>query len=230
MLAGVAGRDMIAMILAAGRGERLRPLTDNVPKALVEVRGQSLIERHLATIRHAGIDTVVINLGWHGEKIIERIGSGSKYGVNVIYSPEGNDVLETGGGIYRALPMLGDEPFVVVNADVFTDMPIPSSKLGDDDVGQLVLVPRPPNKQKGDFDLVDTRVRNREYPQLTFSGVAIYRREIFVDCIAGRFPLAPVLRMAADAGILCGEFYGGVWQDVGTPERLAALNLQESNG
>lgn len=212
------------MILAAGRGERLRPMTDHMPKALVEVRGESLIERHLATIRKAGIDTVVINLGWLGEKIVERIGSGSKYGVNVIYSPEGSDVLETGGGIHRALPMLGNEPFVVVNADVYTDMPIPSNTLDDDDVAQIILVTRPPQKQKGDFDLVDTRVRNRERPQLTFSGVAIYRRDFFADCSPGRFPLAPLLRAAADSGILRGEFYDGIWEDVGTPERLAALN------
>ena len=110
--------------LAAGRGERLRPLTDNLPKALVEVQGESLLERHLGAIKAAGIDSVVINLGWHGEQIVERIGSGSKFGLDVVYSPEGDNILETGGGIHRALPMLGDAPFLVVNADIYTDMPL----------------------------------------------------------------------------------------------------------
>ena len=224
MLTCNAGRDMIAMILAAGRGERLRPITDNVPKALVEVDGESLIERHLGNFKSAGVDTVVINLGWLGEKIVERIGSGSNYGISVVYSPEGSDVLETGGGIHRALPMLGNEPFLVINTDVFTDMPMPVSTLGEDDIGQLVLVPRPAHKQRGDFNLVDTQVRNGIDPQLTFSGVAIYRPELFADCSPGRFSVVPMLRAAADAGTLCGDVYNGVWEDVGTAERLAALN------
>jgi MurNAc alpha-1-phosphate uridylyltransferase len=215
---------MIAMILAAGRGERLRPITDNVPKALVEVRGVSLLERHLASVKAAGVDTVVINLGWLGDKIVERVGSGSNYGLNVVYSPEGDNVLETGGGIHRALPMLGTQPFLVINADIFTDMPVPAKLPGGDNMGHLVLVPRPPHTSKGDFDLIDTRIRNSADPQLTFSGVAIYRPEFFASCSPGRFSLAPMLRSAADAGSLSGEIYGGVWEDVGTPERLATLN------
>ncbi len=215
---------MIAMILAAGRGERLRPITEHLPKALVEVRGRSLLERHLDRLAGAGVETVVINLGWHGKQIAERIGSGSDFGVNVIYSPEGDDILETGGGILRALPMLGTEPFIVVNADVFTDMPVPGIDLASDIVGHLVLVPRPAHKSQGDFDLVDGLVRNADAPTLTFSGVAIYRPEFFADCEDGRFPLAPMLRAAADAGRLGGSLYEGMWEDVGTPERLAALN------
>ena len=117
------------MVLAAGRGERLRPLTDTTPKSLIEVGGQSLLERHLEHIKAAGIDTVVINLGWLGERIAERVGSGHAYDLNVIYSPEGDNILETGGGIHRALPLLGNEPFLVVNADVFTDMPLPPAEL-----------------------------------------------------------------------------------------------------
>ena len=215
---------MIAMVLAAGRGERLRPLTDNIPKALVEVRAKSLLERHLVAIKSAGIDTVVINLGWHGEQIIERIGSGSAFGLDVVYSPEGDNILETGGGIHRALPMLGDAPFLVVNADIYTDMPLHGIDLDAHAAGHLVLVPTPEDKPSGDFELVDGRVRNGESPDLTFSGVAVYRPEFFTDCEAGRFSVVPMLRRAADAGQLCGSLYAGLWRDVGTPARLRELN------
>ncbi len=215
---------MIAMLLAAGRGERLRPLTDDIPKALVEVHGESLLERHLRAVKAGGVDTVVINLGWHGEQIVARVGSGRDFGLNVIYSPEGDKILETGGGIHRALPMLGSEPFLVVNADVYTDMPVPDVALGESDLGHLVLVPRPPEKAGGDFDLIDGRVRNGSRPQYTFSGVAVYRPEFFEDCEPGRFPLAPMLRAAADLGKLSGDLYAGLWRDVGTPERLRELN------
>lgn len=214
---------MIAMILAAGRGERLRPITDTTPKALVEVRGQYLLERHLDAVKAAGVDTVVINLGWLGEQIADRVGSGASYGLAVVYSPEGDDVLETGGGIHRALPMLGDEAFLVVNADVYTDMPLPTV-LDDDAAGHLVLVPKPAHKVHGDFDLIDGRVTNSETSSLTFSGVALYRPEFFVDCKPGRFPLAPMLRHAADALTLSGSVYEGMWEDVGTVERLEELN------
>lgn len=215
---------MIAMILAAGRGERLRPLTENTPKALVEVQGRSLLERHLDRLAAAGIETVVINLGWLGDRIAERVGSGDEYGLNVIYSPEGDDILETGGGINRALPLLGPDPFLVVNADIYTDMPLPPSGLAGADMGHLVLVPRPAHKERGDFDLRDGRVCESDDAASTFSGVAVYRPEFFAGCKAGRFPLAPMLRAAARAGRLAGSLYEGLWEDVGTPERLAELN------
>jgi MurNAc alpha-1-phosphate uridylyltransferase len=212
------------MILAAGRGERLRPLTETTPKALVEVHGRSLLERHLDSLRAAGIETVVINLGWLGERIAERIGSGHDYGLNIVYSQEGDNILETGGGIHRALPILGREPFLVVNADIFTDMPLPPASLAEQDPGHLVLVPRPGHKAQGDFDLREGRVCESERAAYTFSGVAIYRPEFFADCQPGRFPLAPMLREAARAGRLAGSLYEGLWEDVGTPERLAELN------
>jgi MurNAc alpha-1-phosphate uridylyltransferase len=215
---------VIAMILAAGRGERLRPITETIPKALVEVRGRSLIERHLDHLLAAGIETVVINLGWHGQQIADRIGSGRDYGLNVIYSPEGDDILETGGGIHRALPLLGRDPFLVVNADVYTDMPLPPAELAGNDLGHLVLVQRPAHKAHGDFDLRDGRVCDSECAAHTFSGVAVYRPEFFADCQPGRFPLAPMLRAAARAGRMAGSLYQGLWEDVGTPERLAELN------
>jgi MurNAc alpha-1-phosphate uridylyltransferase len=211
------------MILAAGRGERLRPLTDHIPKSLVEVRGQSLLERHLDNIRNAGIEDVVINLGWLGAQIIKRIGTGAAYGLNVAYSDEGEDILETGGGIHNALSLLGDEPFLVVNADIFTDMPVPDVTLSKDDMGHLVMVRSPDYRDGGDFDLDNERIRNGASQSLTFSGVAVYRPEFFDGCEAGRFSIVPMLREAADAGLLQGSLYEGLWADVGTPERLEAL-------
>jgi len=215
---------MIAMILAAGRGERLRPLTNDTPKALVEVRGRSLLERHLDRLAGAGIKTVVINLGWLGDRIFERVGSGDEYGLDVIYSPEGDNILETGGGIHRALPLLGQDPFLVVNADIYTDMPLPPAGLADADACHLVLVPKPAHKQHGDFDLSNGRVCEGENPAYTFSGVANYRPAFFAGCEPGRFPLAPMLKAAARAGRVAGSLYEGLWEDVGTPERLADLN------
>jgi N-acetyl-alpha-D-muramate 1-phosphate uridylyltransferase len=215
---------MIAMVLAAGRGERLRPITDSLPKALVEVRGESLLQRHLVALQAAGVHTVVINLGWLGEKIVEQVGSGARSGLSVIYSPEGDNVLETGGGIFRALPMLGVDPFLVVNADIFTDMPFVVPALADDDLAHLVLVPTPPEKESGDFGLSGDRICNSDNADFTFSGVAAYRPEFFADCSSGRFSVVPLLRAAADAGRLCGSVYNGFWRDVGTPERLGELN------
>lgn len=213
---------MRAMILAAGRGERLRPITDDIPKPLVEVRGQTLLERHLAHVRDAGITQVVINLGWLGHKIQKRIGTGDKLGLEVTYSDETGRVLETGGGIHKALPLLGTEPFLVINADVYTDMPVPDVSLADDHLGHLVLVPTPDYRRRGDFDLADGLVRNGDQ-RYTFSGIAIYRPEFFAACEPGRFSIAPMLRAAADDGRLSGSVYAGEWADIGSPERLAAL-------
>lgn len=217
---------MKAMILAAGRGERLRPITDEVPKPLVEVRGQTLLERHLEHVQNAGITDVVINIDWLGHKIVECVGAGERYGLNVTYSDETGNVLETGGGIHKALPLLGNAPFLVINADVYTDMPVPDVSLADEHLGHLVLVPTPGYRAAGDFDLEDGLVRNGAQRH-TFSGVAIYRPEFFADCVPGRFSIAPMLRASADAGHLSGSLYDGEWADVGTPERLAALDRRQ---
>jgi len=221
---------VIAMLLAAGRGQRLRPLTDATPKALLEVRGKSLIERHLERLQIAGIETVVINLGWLGEQIAARVGSGQRYGLNVIYSREGDNILETGGGIQRALPLLGSAPFLAVNADIltdlsFADMLLPNS-LNDNALGHLVLVPTPAGKEHGDFDLVDGKVVKAQSPSLTYSGVAMYRPEFFKNTVPGRFSLAPMFLEAAAAGQLAGSFYDGLWEDVGSHARLEALNRE----
>lgn len=215
---------MIAMILAAGRGERMRPLTDRKPKALLEIGGVSLIERQLHRLQDAGVNVAVINLGWLGEMIVERIGDGARFGLQVVYSPEYAQVLETGGGIQRALPLLGDDPFWVMNADVFTDMKLPPPNLPADCLAHLFLVPTPPYKVAGDFDLRNGRVCRSAEPRYTFSGIGLYRPALFDGCKAGRFPLAPLLMSAADRGELSGEIYSGVWEDVGTRERLRRLN------
>ena len=217
---------MIGMILAAGRGERMRPLTDTTPKALLEVGGKSLLEYQLERLANAGADTVVINLGWLGEAIVERIGDGRRYGLQVAYSPEYDHVLETGGGIHRALPLLGTTPFWVLNADVYTDYPLPNIDLPPDVLGHLVLVPTPAHKQAGDFDLLNGWARRTERPAYTFSGLALYRPELFAAQSPGRFPLAPLLFEAAASGHLTAELYEGDWHDIGTPDRLNSLNAR----
>jgi N-acetyl-alpha-D-muramate 1-phosphate uridylyltransferase len=211
------------MILAAGRGERLRPLTDRLPKALIEVAGRTLIEANLERLARAGVERVVVNLGWLGEMIAERVGDGAQHDLQVVYSPEYDRVLETGGGISRALPLLGRAPFWLLNADVHTDFALPVLELEDDCLAHLVLVPTPEDKPRGDFDLVDGRVRNAALPAYTYSGIGLYRPELFAGAGKGRFPLAPLLVAAADRGRLTGEVYRGLWEDVGTPERLARL-------
>ncbi len=209
------------MILAAGRGERLRPITDSIPKALVEVAGRSLLDYQLARLAAVGVRRVVINLDWLGEQIVEHVADGSRWGLQVTYSPEYGDVLETAGGIRRALPMLGSDPFWVLNADVFTDFPLTRPALKSALNAHLLLVPTPSFKSSGDFNLEAGMVRNATDPQYTFSGFAYYRPEFFASLKPGRAALGPLLKIAADNGELSGSLLPGVWEDVGTPERLA---------
>ncbi|MEO1246171.1 MAG: nucleotidyltransferase family protein [Pseudomonadota bacterium] len=212
------------MLLAAGRGERMRPLTDTLPKPLLEVQGRSLIERHLDRLSAAGVSSVVVNLGWLGARLVDRIGSGARYGLKVVYSDERDGVLDTAGGIQRALPLLGTEPFMVINADVFTEMPLPCPLPRADESVHLVLVPRPAFRPLGDFDLIDGKAANGEKPAYTYAGVSSYRPEFFAGLLPGKSPLPPLWRHAADRGLVGASLYAGAWQDVGTPERLAALN------
>lgn len=211
---------MKAMILAAGRGERMRPLTDFTPKPLLQVGGQTLIERHLRALAQAGVHDVVINLSWLGSQLRERLGDGSRYGLTIQFSDEGDHVLETGGGIHNALPRLGSAPFWVVNGDILSDYRFDSAELADGDLGRLILVPNPPQHPNGDFALAGDRVLNSGNVMHTYSGIAVLRPELFVACEPGRFPLAPLLRKAAADGRLAGELCSGRWDDVGTPERL----------
>jgi MurNAc alpha-1-phosphate uridylyltransferase len=211
------------MILAAGRGERMRPLTDTIPKPLLSAGGRPLIEHHLEALARAGIREVVVNHAHLGEQIEAALGNGQVYGLNIRYSPEG-EALETGGGVFHALPLLGAAPFIVVNGDVWTDYDLGGLRLAADDLAQLVLVDNPPHHPQGDFVLDGSRVRPGQPPRLTFSGIGAYRPALFAGCRPGRFPLAPLLQAAMAIGGVGGERHPGRWMDIGTPERLAELD------
>lgn len=214
---------MKAMILAAGRGERLRPLTLQTPKPLLQVRGQSLIARHLAALARAGVREVVINLSWLGEQIRAALGDGAGFGLRIHYSDEGPVPLETGGGILRALPLLGPDPFVLVSADIYTDFDPGSLALEPGALGHLMLVPNPAYHPQGDFALRDGRIAATGEPRYTYGNVGLIHPELFAGWPPGRFPLLPVLQRAIAQGRLYGELYTGCWANVGTAEELAAL-------
>lgn len=216
---------MKAMILAAGRGERMRPLTDHTPKPLLRAGGMALIEYHIHALVRAGFRDIVINHAHLGEQIERALGDGSRYQARLHYSPEGEGrALETGGGIFRALPLLGDEPFVVVNGDIWTDYPFAQLRRMPHGLAHLVLVDNPPHHPRGDFHLAGERVESEGEPKLTFSGIGLYRRALFDGCSDGPFPLAPLLRQAMAQGQVSGEHYRGHWIDVGTPQRLSELD------
>ena len=214
---------MKAMILAAGRGERMRPLTDKTPKALLAVRGRPLIEHHLLALKASGIVDVVINVAWLGQQIITYLGDGGRYGLSISYSEEGDSALETGGGIANALPLLGDAPFWIVNGDVYADYDFAAQPLAQVKLAHLLMVPNPEHNPAGDFALCAGAVRNDGEPRYTYSGIAMVRPELLAGNSGGPFPLAPYLRRAADQDALTGELLSGQWVDVGTPERLQAL-------
>ncbi|HEX5206676.1 MAG TPA: nucleotidyltransferase family protein [Steroidobacteraceae bacterium] len=217
-----------AMLLAAGRGERLRPITDTLPKPLVEVAGKPLIVYHLEALHRAGVREVVINLSWLGEKIRAALGDGGRYGVHISYSEEGPVPLETGGGIHRALPLLGSRPFLVVNADVWTNMDFSRVLTLDEGAdARLMLAPNPPQHPRGDFGIEGDLVVERENERFTYTGVGMYRPEFFEGCVPGKFPLLPLLKRAIAARRLHGEVYGGEWLDIGSPDRLAWLDARE---
>jgi MurNAc alpha-1-phosphate uridylyltransferase len=213
----------VAMILAAGRGERMRPLTDRIPKPLVPVAGKPLIEYHLEKLARAGIRDVVINLAYRGAQIREALEDGSRFGVRISYSDEGPEPIETGGGIFKALPLLGPQ-FIVVNGDVWTDLDFGTLRpLGGEAHARLVMVPTPPHVARGDFGLDGEHLVERETNRFTYSGIGVFSPRLFAGCEPGKFPLLPLLKRAIGAGRLLGEVYRGKWSDVGTPERLAAL-------
>ncbi len=219
---------MKAMLLAAGRGERMRPLTDSQPKPLLQVGGRALIEWHLLALARAGIREVVINLSWLAAQLRAALGDGRQYGLSIAWSDEGPVPLETGGGIFRALPLLAPDPFLVVNADIWTDIDFAHLRLEPDAQAHLVLVPNPAHHPCGDFALEGHRVVDRPGGRLTYSGVGLYRHDFFAGCSAGRFPLLPLLNRAIAAGRVRAEVHAGQWCDVGTPERLASLSARLS--
>lgn len=217
---------MKAMILAAGRGERMRPLTDTTPKPLLPVAGRPLIVHHLAALATAGIHDVVINHAHLGDRIEAALGDGRAHGVRIRYSAEPAGALETGGGILQALPLLGDEPFLVVNGDVWCDCPYADLPPRPAGLAHLVLVDNPAHHPQGDFALADGRVRERDGRGLTYSGIGVFDPALFAGHAPGRFPLAPLLHAAIARDAVAGEHWTGRWVDVGTPERLRALDAE----
>lgn len=214
---------MKAMILAAGKGERMRPLTLHTPKPLLPVGGVPLIEHHIRALAAAGFTELVINHAWLGEQIEAHLGDGARFGVSIAFSAEG-EPLETGGGIARALPLLGDAPFLLVNGDVWCDYPFAALRRPLDGLAHLVLVDNPQHHPTGDFRLEGARARPRgEQAGLTYSGIALLDPALFAGCPPGAFRLAPLLVEAMERDAVSGEHYRGQWVDVGTIERLAEV-------
>lgn len=216
------------MILAAGRGERMRPLTDNMPKPLLEINGKPLIQYHVENLVRSGISSLVINHARRGAQIERYLGDGSRFGTEITYSPEGDIPLETGGGIFKALPLLGTDPFIVMNADIWTDFPFHTLPLQPAHLAHLVLVPNPPHNPGGDFTLTGAHAGVTGAPFHTFSGIAVYRPELFAECQRGAFPLAPLLKRATARQQVTAELYIGDWMDIGTPERLEELRSKRT--
>ena len=211
------------MILAAGRGERLRPHTDTTPKPLLKVGRRRLIEYQIIALKKAGIEQVVVNISWLAEKIRSVLGRGDRYGVEIIYSDESGQPLETGGGVVQALPMLGSGPFIVCNADVWTEFDYAKLKPRKNYLAHLVLVGNPAHHPEGDFSLRGNRLVKRGRNSLTYSGIRIYRAEFFAGLPVGKRSLAPLLDAAIENNFVSGEIYRGEWYDVGTPVRLDQL-------
>jgi MurNAc alpha-1-phosphate uridylyltransferase len=215
-----------ALILAAGRGERLRPLTDTLPKPLIEVNAKPLIVYHLERLANAGFREIVINLSHLGDQLETALGDGGPFGVNIRYSREPAGALETGGGIVRALEWLGDGPFAVINGDIFTDYPFSRLRAVKCDHAHLVLVPNPGHNPGGDFSLAGARIANKGERMGTFSGIAVYHPRFFAGSPAGRYSVVPILRETVERQVVTGEWHRGVWSDVGTIERLELLQTQ----
>ncbi|MBF4520884.1 nucleotidyltransferase family protein [Acinetobacter towneri] len=226
---------MKAMILAAGMGNRMRPLTLHTPKPLLEVGGKPLIVWHIEKLQKIGVQEIVINTAWLGEKLADALGDGSQFGVKILWSHEGEG-LETAGGIINALPLLGNAPFILVNGDVWTTMdfaPLLNLQL-QDDLAHLVLVENPVQHPQGDFTLSENKAYTFEQAQsgenLTYSGVAVMHPQMFVGLESGKRPLAPLLKQAMQQEKISAQKLQGVWVDVGTPERLNALDQQIQQG
>lgn len=230
---------MKALVFAAGLGERMRPLTETTPKPLLEAGGQPLIAWHLGQLARIGVSDVVVNTSWLAPRFPEVLGDGSRWGLRLHFLYEGPVPLETGGGMHNALSLLGGEPFIAVNGDIWTDFDfarLPGEPEGD---AHLVLVGNPPHNPNGDFTLVeDGHVESRGETQLTFSGIGMYRASLFdgwraiigdvggADETPPRFKLAPLLRAAMHRGAVTGERHHGGWTDVGTPQRLEELDAR----
>ena len=218
---------MKAMILAAGRGERLRPLTDSTPKPLLKVGEKSLIEYHLYKLEKAGIKEVIINTAWLGEQIQQSLGKGEKYNLSIQYSDEGDQALETAGGIIKALPLLGNEPFLIINGDIFTDYDFKQLlNIELNGEAHLIMVENPDHNIKGDFALKNNLLENAGDSLYTYSGIGIYTKQFFAGYPEGVTALAPILKEKIAQQKVSGELFQNAWTDVGTKERLQQLNDQ----
>jgi len=221
---------MKAMILAAGRGKRMRALTDHTPKPLLQVNNKALIEYTVAALVNAGITDIIINLAYLGSQIQGYLGDGSRYQANIQYSLEAGSGLETAGGIKHALPLLGDTPFLVINADIYCDYPLQTLLHKPVDLAHLVLVNNPTHHSTGDFHINKHGLLNStDIPKQTFSGIGLYHPELFTALLSGKSALAPLLKQAMQTQRISGELYQGFWMDIGTPERLQDLNRQLNN-
>ena len=219
---------MKAMILAAGRGERMRPLTDRLPKPLLEVHGKALILWHIERLAKNGFKDIIINIAHLGYKIPEALGDGSKWGVKITYSDEQmSGALESAGGIKKALPLLGEEPFLVVNSDVFCEYEFDANFDLKDKKAHLILVPNPEHNKKGDFGLHVRSVLNKDETMYTFSGIGYYSPKLFESITLQKSPLAPLLRKAINNHTVSGEVFKKMWHDIGTPTRLKEINKNE---
>jgi N-acetyl-alpha-D-muramate 1-phosphate uridylyltransferase len=214
-----------AMLLAAGRGERMRPFTDTRPKPLAELLGKPLIQHHVERLAAAGIERVVINLAWLGSQIRDVLGDGQRFGVELRYSDEGPAALETGGGIFKALPLLGTDPFWVVSADLWTEFAFTDAeqRLATTDLAHLVMVENPIFNLKGDFSLHNGRISETEGRRLTYASLALFRPELFLGCQAGRYSVVPLLRAAVANSRVSGELFAGCWFNIGTTAQLLAV-------
>ncbi|MBO6754328.1 MAG: nucleotidyltransferase family protein [Spongiibacter sp.] len=214
------------MILAAGFGERMRPLTETTPKPLLRAAGKPLIDYHLEKLAAAGFDDVVVNSAWLSAQIVDYLGDGARYGLRIQHSVE-HEPLETAGGIVRALPMLGDEPFLLINGDVWTDIDFAALHSARPDAAELVMVTNPAHHPEGDFALADDGLlREQGDPRYTFAGVSVWQPACFAGLAPGRRPLKPLMQALMARSQLRGRLHRGQWWDIGTPERLAALDAE----
>ncbi|WP_374962346.1 N-acetylmuramate alpha-1-phosphate uridylyltransferase MurU [Spongiibacter tropicus] len=214
------------MILAAGFGERMRPLTETTPKPLLRAAGKPLIDYHLEKLAVAGFNEVVVNSAWLSEQIVDYLGDGARYGLQITHSVE-HEPLETAGGIVRALPLLGDEPFLLINGDVWTDMDFAALRSARPDAAELVMVTNPAHHPEGDFALADDGLlREQGEPRYTFAGVSVWQPACFAGLAPGRRPLKPLMQALMARSQLRGRLHRGQWWDIGTPERLAVLDAE----
>lgn len=227
---------MKAMILAAGQGTRMRPLTNHTPKPLLPVAGKPLIVWHLEKLKQAGFSEIVINIAWLGDQIPAALGDGSAFGVSIQYSDEQNEgagALETAGGIIKALDLLGEQPFVVISGDIWCDYDLSTPVLFEQNsLAHLILVTNPAHHLEGDFACYKGRLNQHDHPKYTFSGIGYYQPEFFIPMqekikqgkLSKRQPIGKLLRATMDKGRVSGEYFAGEWRDIGTPKRLEALD------